>query len=78
MNQRRLVRLRRLPERVEVGIVQIAAEPFWLGADHGAVKARAHRLVKNLRGELAVLHRHRAQRRQRWLRLHRIEHMLVH
>ena len=68
---------RRLPERIEVGIVEIAVPSLGLGADHGARKAGRDRLAQHLGGELARLQRHRRQGRETAIAVARAEQMLV-
>ena len=77
-HQRDFMRVARFPERIEIGIVELAELALGLGADHRAVKALAERLFEHLRRELAALQRHAGQRLQRRQRLDVLQHGLVH
>src|SRR5579883_976874 len=61
----RLPRRSGLPERVERGIVEIAARSLRLGRQHRPLEALIERLLEHARRERPVLQWHRRQRRQR-------------
>ncbi len=76
--ERRLVRRARLPERIEIGIVELAELTLGLGPDHHAVKTLSQRLFQHLRGEDAALQRHAGQRGERGQFLDVLQRAFVH
>ena len=60
--ERRAARRGHLPERVELGIVEIAAHALGLGRDHRTLEAPVERLLEHPRSELAILQRHGGER----------------
>ena len=74
---RRAARRCQFPERVEIGVVEIAAGALRLRRDHRAVKAGIERLFEDCCGQRAVLQRHCRQRRQRRQRGGVLGHVLV-
>ena len=62
--ERRAQFMGRLPEGLQRGIVQHAADALWLGADHGSGHARRMALAQHLRRAGAILQRHGGQRHE--------------
>ena len=75
--QRGLARRRHFPERIERGIVEIAADALWLGRDHRAVKPGIERLFEDARGQFPILQRHGGEREHRFQRCRVLPHVLV-
>ena len=69
--QRGFAHRRDFPERIERGVVEIAADALWLGRDHRAVKPRVERLLKHPGRKLPVLQRHGGERE------HRVQHRRI-
>ncbi len=66
-----------LPERIEVRVIEHAADALGLGPDHRAVKPRFHGLREHLCGKLSGLHRHGGERHERVELRDTFHHVLV-
>ena len=69
--------VRRMPERIEVGVVQSAADAARQRADHRAGKSRSHRCLQHAGCARAVAKRHGRERHEMRLRLGRGKQTII-